>query len=138
MAWECPNCTAQNQGGIICEQCGFVRKIAIRLTSATGKTFETGINFKVDRRIYKDIESDYQYLSNTPGSYQFMVLRNEESPFGWVIQTSPSSDLNTLVNDGVCQVGQIYSLNPGDVIKIGSRRNEGVTAAPLVVSFEGE
>ena len=138
MSWECPNCTAQNESGIVCEQCGYRRLAAIRLTSAAGKTFETRIDFKVDRRIYKDIESDYQYLPTTAGGYQFLVLRNEDAPSGWAIQTSPGSDLNTLLNDSVCQLGQVYPVYSGDVIKIGSRRNEGVTAAPLVVSFEGE
>ena len=138
MAWECPNCTAQNEGGVVCEQCGYRRLVAIRITSAAGKTFETRIDFKIDRKIYKDIESEYQYLPVTSGSYQFQLLRDENSPSGWCIQTSPVSDLNTLLNDGVCQAGQVYPVYSGDVIKIGSRRNEGVTAAPLVVSFEGE
>ena len=138
MSWECPNCTAQNGGGIVCEQCGYRRLVAIRITSAAGKTFETRIDFKIDRKIYKDIESEYQYLPVTAGSYQFQLLRDENSPSGWGIQTSPVSDLNTLLNDGICQAGQVYPVYSGDVIKIGSRRNDGVTAAPLVVSFEGE
>ena len=138
MPWECPNCTAQNESGIVCEQCGYRRLVGIRLTSTAGKCFETRINFKVDRKIYKDIESDYQYLSTVHGSYQFLLLKTEESPTGWGIQTSPQSDLNTLLNEDICQIGQVYPVYSGDVVKIGSRRNAGITAAPLTISFEGE
>ena len=138
MTWECTNCTAQNEGGIKCEQCGHPRIVGIRLTSATGKFFETRIDFKVDRKVYKEIESDYQYLSTTPGSYQFLLVKSDTSTSGWGIQTSPSSDLNTLLNEDICQIGQVYPVTSGDVIRIGSRENAGVTAAPLTVSFEGE
>ena len=138
MPWECPNCTAQNEGGIVCEQCGYQRIAGIRITSATGKFFETRIDFKIDRKVYKEIESEYQYLQTTPGSYQFMLRRHGDSPTGWGIQTSPLSDLDTLLNEEILQAGQIYPVNAGDVIKIGSRRNAGVTAAPLTISFEGE
>ena len=138
MAWECPNCTAQNDSGIVCEQCGYRMITGIRLTSTSGKSFETRIAFKIGRKIYKDLESEYQYLPTTPGSYQFQLQRAEDSPSGWVIQTSPTSDLNTLLNEGICLVGQIYPVFAGDVIRIGSKRNAGVTAAPLTISFEGE
>ena len=138
MSWECPNCTAQNEGGIVCEQCGYRKIVGIRITSAAGKFFETRIDFRVDRKVYKDIESDYQYLPTASGSYQFLLLKSGDSPTGWGIQTSPRSDLNTLLNEKICQVGQVYPVYSGDVIKIGSRRNVGVTAAPLTISFEGE
>ena len=138
MAWECPNCTAQNEGGIVCEQCGYRKVSGIRLTSAAGKTFETRINFKIDRRIYKDIQSEYQYLQTAPGSYQFEVVKDETSETGWSLQTSPATDLNTLLNDSVCAAGTLYPLYSGDIIKIGSKINAGVSAAPLSVSFEGE
>ena len=139
MPWECPNCTAQNEGGIVCEQCGYRRTVpGIRITSAAGKSFETRIDFNIDRKIYRDIESDYQYLSAIPGSYQFQLVKSDASPTGWGIQTSPSSDLNTLLNENICQIGQVYPVYSGDVIRIGSRINAGVTAAPLTVSFEGE
>ena len=138
MSWECPNCTAQNESGVICEQCGYRRLVGIRLTSTAGKTFETRINFKVDRKVYKDIESDYQYFSTTPGSYQCLVKKDENSPSGWSVETSPQADMNTLLNDGICEAGQSYPLYSGDVLKVGSRQNAGATAAPLVVSFEGE
>ncbi|MBR4124729.1 MAG: hypothetical protein IKR13_00870 [Victivallales bacterium] len=138
MSWECPNCTAQNECGVKCEQCGYLRIVGIRLTSAVGQVFETRIPFKVDRKIYREIASDYQYLPTTPGSYQFQLLRDETAPAGWVIQTSPSSDLDTLLNDTVCQVAQTYPIYSGDIIRIGSRRNAGVTAAPLTVSFADE
>ncbi|MBP5641009.1 MAG: hypothetical protein J6X55_16130 [Victivallales bacterium] len=138
MSWECPNCTAQNESGIVCEQCGYRRVCGIRITSAAGKSFETRINFNVDRKVYKEIDSEYQYLSMTPGSFQFQLLKVEDSPTGWGLLTSPHSDLNTLLNEGICQVGQVYPVYSGDVIRLGSRRNAGVTAAPLVISFEGE
>ena len=138
MAWECPNCTAPNESGIKCEQCGYLRIVGVRLTSAAGQSFETRIPFQVNRKVYHDLASEYQYLPTTPGSYQFQLLRDENAPAGWSIQTSPNSDLNTLLNDAICQVGQAYPIYSGDVIRIGSRRNAGVTAAPLTVSFEGE
>lgn len=138
MAWECPQCTAQNESGIICEQCGYRKLTAIRLTSAAGKVFETRINFKIDRRLYKSLESDYQYLQTTPGSYQFELVRDENSETGWSLMTAPQTDLNTLLNDSVCETGTKYPLYPGDVIKIGSRVNANSTAAPLTVSLAEE
>lgn len=138
MAWECPECTARNEDGVMCEQCGYRISGAIRLTSAAGKTFETRISFKLDRRIYKTIGSDYQYLQTDPGSYQFEVIKDENSDSGWFLQTSPESNLNTLINDSVCEIGMLYSLYSGDVVKIGSKVNPGAVAAPLTVSFDGE
>ena len=138
MSWECPNCTAPNATGIKCEQCGYLRILPVCLTSAAGQTFQTTIPFKIDRKVYREIASEFQYLSTTPGSYQFQLLKDETSPSGWAIQTSPHSDLNTLLNETVCRVGQTYPIYTGDIIKLGSRRNAGVTAAPLTVSFEGE
>ena len=138
MAWECPQCTAQNEGGIVCEQCGYRKLTGIRLTSAAGKSFDTRINFRIDRRIYKLIESDYRYLQSAPGSYQFELVRDENSETGWSLQTSPGSDLNTLLNDSVCETGTKYPLYDGDVIRIGSKSNANSTAAPLTVSFAEE
>ena len=138
MAWECPDCAAQNENGIMCVQCGCRRRAGIRLTSAAGKTFETHINFKINRRVYKTIESEYQYLQVASNSYQFELLRDENSETGWSLQTSPHSDLYTLMNDSVCEVNMLYPVYSGDIIKIGSKVNAGVTAAPLTVSFEGE
>ena len=138
MAWECPNCTAQNESGIMCEQCGYRMITGVRLTSAVGKTFETRINFRIDRRIYKEIESDYQYLSTTTGRYQFELLKDETSETGWSLRTSQHTDLYTLLNESVCEVNVLYPVYSGDIIKIGSKVNAGVTAAPLTVSFEGE
>lgn len=138
MAWECPNCTAQNEGGVICEQCGYRKIAGIRLTSAAGKVFETRIGFKIDRRIYKTIESEYQYLQTAPGSYQFELVKDENSETGWSLRTAPSADLDTLLNDAVCEADRLYPLYSGDVVKLGSRVNAGVSAAPLTVSFEGE
>ena len=138
MAWECPNCTAQNESGIMCEQCGYRKSAGIRLTSAAGQTFETRIPFKIDRRVYKTIESEYQYLQTAPGSYQFELVKDENSETGWSLQTSPAATLYTLLNDAVCEAGMLYPLYSGDIVKIGSKVNAGVTAAPLTVSFEGE
>ena len=138
MAWECPNCTAQNESGIMCEQCGYRKIAGIRLTSAAGKVFETRIGFKIDRGIYKVLESDYQYLQKTPGSYQFELIKDENSETGWSLQTAPYTDLYTLLNDAVCEGNVLYPVYSGDIIKIGSKVNAGATAAPLTVSFEGE
>lgn len=138
MAWECPNCTAQNESGIMCEQCGYRRIAGIRLTSCAGKTFETRINFKIDRKVYKTIESEYQYLPTTPGSYQFELVKDESSDTGWSLLISPYSDLYTLLNDSACEVNMLYPLYSGDIVKLGSKVNAGVTAAPLMISFEGE
>lgn len=136
MAWECPNCTAQNESGIVCEQCGCVKIPGIRLTAASGKVFETHIEFKIDRGVYKSIESEYRYLQTTPGSYQFELVKDESSETGWALRTSPCSDLNTLLNDAVCEAETLYPLKTGDIIKIGSKVNAGASAAPLTVSFE--
>ena len=139
MAWECPNCTAQNEDGqIVCEQCGYRKITGIRLTSAAGKSFETRIGFKIDRRIYKSIESEYRYLQTMPGSYQFELVKDENSESGWSVRTAPHTDLNTLLNDSVCEADMLYPLYPGDVIKLGSKVNAEVSAAPLTVSFEGD
>ena len=138
MAWECPNCTAQNESGIVCEQCGYRKITGIRLTAASGETFETRISFKIDRRIYKSIGSEYQYLQTAPGSYQFEVVKDENSETGWSLRTAPHTDLNTLLNDAVCEINQLYPVYSGDIVKLGSRINAGAVAAPLVVSFEGE
>ena len=138
MSWECPNCTAQNESGIVCEQCGFRRISGIRLTSAAGKTFETRIAFRIDRSVYKSIESEYRYLQTTPGCYQFELVKDENSDTGWSLRPSPVADLNTLLNDAVCEANTLYPLHSGDIIRIGSKTNAGVTAAPLSVSFEGE
>lgn len=138
MAWECPNCTASNEGGVVCEQCGFRKVAGIRLASPAGKVFETRIEFRIDRGIYKTLESEYEYLQTTPGSYQFKLIKDEASETGWSLQTSEYSDLNTLINESICEKGTLYPLYSGDVIKIGSKANPGVTAAPLTVSFEGE
>lgn len=138
MAWECPNCTAQNESGIMCEQCGYRKVAGIRLSSAAGQTFETRISFKIDRSVYKTIGSDYQYLQTAPGSYQFELIKDENSETGWSLQTSPLTNLHTLLNDAVCEANVPYPLYSGDIVKIGSKENAGVTAAPLTVSFEGE
>ena len=138
MAWECPNCTAQNESGIVCEQCGCLRISGIRLTAASGKVFETRIGFKIDRAVYKSIESEYQYLQTAPGSYQFELVKDESSETGWSLRTAPHSDLNTLLNDAVCEADRLYPLHSGDVVRIGSKVNAGASAAPLTVSFEGE
>ena len=138
MAWECPNCTAQNESGIVCEQCGYRKTTGIRLTSAAGQTFETRIGFKIDRNVYKTIQSEYKYLQTAPGSYQFELVKDENSETGWSLRTAPHTDLNTLLNESVCEVDTLYPLYSGDVIKIGSKVNAGASAAPLTVSFEGE
>ena len=140
MPWECPDCTAQNDDSRnTCEQCGYARTFScIRLTSAAGKTFESRIDFKIDRQIYKTIESEYQYLQTTPGSYQFEVVKDETSETGWSVRTSPRSNLNTLLNDAVCEADMLYPVYSGDIIKLGSKVNAGATAAPLTISFEGE
>lgn len=138
MAWECPNCTAMNESGIVCEQCGYRKTVGICLTSAAGQTFTTRISFKIDRKVYKDIGSEYQYLQTTPGSYQFELVRDADSETGWSLQASPGTDLDTLLNGEICAPGQLKPLYSGDVILLGSRRNAGVTAAPLTVSYEGE
>ena len=122
----------------MCEQCGYRKSAGIRLTSAAGQTFETRIPFKIDRRVYKTIESEYQYLQTAPGSYQFELVKDENSETGWSLQTSPAATLYTLLNDAVCEAGMLYPLYSGDIVKIGSKVNAGVTAAPLTVSFEGE
>ena len=109
---------------------------AIRLISAAGKTFETRINFKIDRRIYKTIQSEYQYLQAAQGSYQFELVTDENSETGWSLKSSPAADLDTLLNDSVCEADKPYPLHSGDIIKIGSKDNAGVSAAPLSVSFE--
>ncbi len=138
MAWECPNCTAQNEDGIVCEQCGYRRTTGIRLTSATGASFQTRINFRIDRQIYKSIGAKYQYLQTTPGSYQFELVKDDNSETGWSVQTAPHTDLHTVLNDSVCECNTLYPVYSGDVIKLGSKVNAGVTAEPLTVSFEGE
>ena len=138
MAWECPECVSQVESGIICQACGYRRSTGIILTSTAGKSFSSNINFKIDRGVYKDIESDYQYLQKNPGSYQFEVVKDENSESGWSLRTSQYSYLHTLLNGIVCEINMLYPLYSGDVVKIGSKGNAEATAAPLTVSFEGE
>ena len=77
-------------------------------------------------------------MQTTPGSYQFELVKDENSETGWSVRTSPRSDLNTLLNDTVCEADILYPVYAGDIIKLGSKVNAGATAAPLTVSFEGE
>lgn len=137
MPWECPDCHKQIDDGVLeCIACGYVKKTRVVLTSRFGKSFSTIINFKIDRSVYKQLGgNDYEYLSSIPCAYQFQLICNPSYEFHWGIETSGTSSLNTLLNDVVCEIGVIYPIKAGDVIKFGSKKNISNSIAPLTVSF---
>ena len=137
MPWECPDCHKQiADGEFECIACGYIKKLRLILTSSCGKTFSTIISFKIGRSVYKQLGgNDYEYLSPIPGAYQFQIVYRQDFDFHWGIETSAESSLNTVLNDVVCEIGVVYPIKAGDVIKIGSKKNLSNTIAPLIVSF---
>lgn len=137
MDWQCPQCNEMVPGSAVnCERCGYTRIPSLLLYGPSGLTFCTRIEFKVDRAVYKDLGSDYQYFSLLPNKYQFMLVRDGSLPRGWGIVTPKAADYVTLLDDAPCVEEKVYPLLQGSVIKVQSRKNPDKTAAPIQVGFE--
>lgn len=137
MDWQCPQCNEMVASSAInCERCGYTRISSLLLYGSGGLTFCTKIEFKVDRAVYKDLGSDYQYFSLLPNKHQFMLVRDASLPRGWGIVTPKTADYVTLLDDAPCVEEKVYPLQQGSVIKVQSRKNPEKTAAPIQVGFE--